>query len=165
MADIQDPGATPEAMSIKKVGVIGAGQMGSGIAHVAAVAGIDIVMNDIGQEQLDKAIANIDKNLERQVQREKISAADKQDALDRLSGSADAAAAQPSTLKRKGSKRRNKGRRSTAAVRRGSTKRLISMMQVAELRKSKGLDGSGGGTDGGGGDGGSTVCGATLASK
>jgi 3-hydroxybutyryl-CoA dehydrogenase len=92
MADIQDPGATPEAMSIKKVGVIGAGQMGSGIAHVAAVAGIDIVMNDIGQEQLDKAIANIDKNLERQVQREKISAADKQDALDRLSGSTDAAA-------------------------------------------------------------------------
>ena len=81
MADIQDPGATPEAMSINKIGVIGAGQMGSGIAHVAAVAGIDIVMNDVGQEQLDKAIANIDKNLERQVQREKISAADKQDAL------------------------------------------------------------------------------------
>ena len=89
MTDIQDPGATPEAMSINKIGVIGAGQMGSGIAHVAAVAGIDIVMNDIGQEQLDKAIANIDKNLERQVQREKISAADKQDALARLSGATD----------------------------------------------------------------------------
>ena len=92
MADIQDPGATPEALSIKKIGVIGAGQMGSGIAHVAAVAGIDIVLNDIGQEQLDKAIANIDKNLERQVQRERISAADKQDALARLSGSTDHAA-------------------------------------------------------------------------
>ena len=92
MADIQDPGATPEALSIKKIGVIGAGQMGSGIAHVAAVAGIDIVLNDVGQEQLDKAIANIDKNLERQVQRERISAADKQDALDRLTGSTDHAA-------------------------------------------------------------------------
>jgi len=92
LADIQDPGATPEALSIKKIGVIGAGQMGSGIAHVAAVAGIDIVLNDIGQEQLDKAIANIDKNLERQVQRERISAADKQDALARLSGSTDHAA-------------------------------------------------------------------------
>jgi 3-hydroxybutyryl-CoA dehydrogenase len=92
LADIQDPGATPEALSIKKIGVIGAGQMGSGIAHVAAVAGIDIVLNDIGQEQLDKAIANIDRNLERQVQRERISAADKQDALDRLTGSTDHAA-------------------------------------------------------------------------
>ena len=92
MADIQDPGATPEALGIKKIGVVGAGQMGSGIAHVAAVAGIDIVLNDIGQEQLDKAIANIDKNLERQVQRERISATDKQDALARLSGSTDHAA-------------------------------------------------------------------------
>ena len=92
MADIQDPGATPEAMSIKKIGVIGAGQMGSGIAHVAAVAGIDVVMNDISQDQLDKAIANIDRNLERQVQRDKISPADKQDALDRLSGATDYAA-------------------------------------------------------------------------
>jgi lactate dehydrogenase-like 2-hydroxyacid dehydrogenase len=46
MADIQDPGATPEAMSIKKIGVIGAGQMGSGIAHVAAIAGIEVVMSD-----------------------------------------------------------------------------------------------------------------------
>lgn len=92
MADMQDPGATPEALSIKKIGVIGAGQMGSGIAHVAAVAGIDIVLNDVGQEQLDKAIANIDKNLERQVHRERISAANKQDALDRLTGSTDHAA-------------------------------------------------------------------------
>ena len=87
MSDIQDPGATPEAMSIKKIGVIGAGQMGSGIAHVSAVAGIEVVMSDISQDQLDKAVANIDKNLERQVQREKISAVDKQDALARLSGS------------------------------------------------------------------------------
>jgi 3-hydroxybutyryl-CoA dehydrogenase len=92
VSDIQDPGATPEAMSIKKIGVIGAGQMGSGISHVAAVSGIDVVMSDISQEQLDKAVATIDKNLERQVQRDKITAVDKQDALDRLSGSTDYAA-------------------------------------------------------------------------
>ncbi len=92
MSDIQDPGATPEAMSIKRIGVIGAGQMGSGISHVAAVAGIDVVMSDISQEQLDKAVATIDKNLERQVQRDKITAADKQAALDRLSGSTEYAA-------------------------------------------------------------------------
>ena len=92
MTDIQDPGATPEALGIKTIGVIGAGQMGSGIAHVAATTGINVVLNDIGQEQLDKAVATIDKNLERQVSREKISAADKQDALDRLTTSTDHAA-------------------------------------------------------------------------
>ena len=92
MTDIQDPGATPEALSIKKIGVIGAGQMGSGIAHVAATTGINVVLNDIGEEQLDKAIATIHKNLERQVSREKISPADKQDALDRLTTSTDHAA-------------------------------------------------------------------------
>ena len=41
MTDIQDPGATPEALGIKQIGVIGAGQMGSGIAHVAATTGIN----------------------------------------------------------------------------------------------------------------------------
>lgn len=92
MTDIQDPGATPEALSIKQIGVIGAGQMGSGIAHVAATTGINVVLNDIGEDQLDKAIATIDKNLERQVSREKISPADKQDALDRLTTSTDNAA-------------------------------------------------------------------------
>ena len=92
MTDIQDPGATPEALSIKQIGVIGAGQMGSGIAHVAATTGINVVLNDIGEEQLEKAIATIDKNLERQVSREKISPADKQDALDRLTTSTDHAA-------------------------------------------------------------------------
>ena len=92
MTDIQDPGATPEALGIKTIGVIGAGQMGSGIAHVAATTGINVVMNDIGQDQLDKAVATIDKNLERQVSREKISPADKQDALDRLTASTDHAA-------------------------------------------------------------------------
>ena len=89
MTEIQDPGATPEALGIKKIGVIGAGQMGSGIAHVAATTGINVVLNDIGKEQLAKAIATIDRNLERQVNREKISPSDKQDALERLNTSTD----------------------------------------------------------------------------
>jgi len=89
VVDIQNPGVTPEAMNIKKIGVIGAGQMGSGISHVAAISGIGVVMTDISQEQLDRAFATIDKNLERQVQRGKITTGDKQDAVGRLSASTD----------------------------------------------------------------------------
>ena len=65
-------------------GIVGAGQMGNGIAHVFALAGYDVVMSDISQEALDKAVALIDKNLERQVSREKISAAEKAAALGRI---------------------------------------------------------------------------------
>jgi 3-hydroxybutyryl-CoA dehydrogenase len=72
-------------MDIKKVGVIGAGQMGNGIAHVFALAGFDVLMNDISREALDNAIALIEKNLERQVSREKITEADKDAALKRIS--------------------------------------------------------------------------------
>ena len=71
-------------MAIKTVGIVGAGQMGNGIAHVFALAGYDVVMSDISQEALDKAVALIDRNLERQVSREKISAAEKAAALGRI---------------------------------------------------------------------------------
>lgn len=89
MADVQDPGATPEAMSIRTIGVIGAGQMGSGIAHVAALTGIRVVMNDIAQDQLDRARANIEKNLDRQVQRGRNTEEQKQAAMANLSSSTD----------------------------------------------------------------------------
>ena len=72
-------------MDIKKVGVIGAGQMGNGIAHVFALAGYDVLMNDISREALDSAISLIDKNLERQVSREKITEQEKSEALKRIS--------------------------------------------------------------------------------
>ncbi|WP_208352800.1 3-hydroxybutyryl-CoA dehydrogenase [Pseudaestuariivita rosea] len=72
-------------MDIQKVGVIGAGQMGNGIAHVLALAGYDILLNDISQDALDKGKTLIAKNLERQVSRDKISAADMDAALDRIS--------------------------------------------------------------------------------
>ncbi|WP_417518761.1 3-hydroxybutyryl-CoA dehydrogenase [Minwuia sp.] len=65
-----------ETGSIRSIGVIGAGQMGNGIAHVCALAGYDVVLNDISQEQLDKALGVIEGNLMRQAARSKISDAD-----------------------------------------------------------------------------------------
>jgi len=72
-------------MDIQKIGIVGAGQMGNGIAHVCALAGYDVVMNDISQDSLDKAVALIDRNIERQVSREKVSAEDKAAAMARIS--------------------------------------------------------------------------------
>jgi 3-hydroxybutyryl-CoA dehydrogenase len=71
-------------MEIQTIGVVGAGQMGNGIAHVTALAGYDVLMTDISQEALDSAIALIEKNLDRQVSREKIAAADRDAALKRI---------------------------------------------------------------------------------
>ncbi len=71
-------------MTIKSVGIVGAGQMGNGIAHVFALAGYDVLLSDISQESLDKAMSLIDRNLERQVSREKISAPDKAAAMGRI---------------------------------------------------------------------------------
>ena len=71
-------------MAVQSVGVVGAGQMGNGIAHVFALAGYDVLMNDISAEAMEKAVALIDRNLERQVSRDKISAEDKATALARI---------------------------------------------------------------------------------
>lgn len=71
-------------MAIQSVGVIGAGQMGNGIAHVFALAGYDVLMNDISPEAMEKALSTIDKNLDRQVTRGKISAEDKAAAMARI---------------------------------------------------------------------------------
>jgi 3-hydroxybutyryl-CoA dehydrogenase len=72
------------AITIKSVAVIGAGQMGSGIAHVSAVAGYDVLVVDISDEQLKKALAGIDKNMTRQVSKGALSEADKAAALARI---------------------------------------------------------------------------------
>ena len=71
-------------MAIETVGVVGAGQMGNGIAHVLALAGYEVLLNDIGQEALDKALVTIGHNLDRQVSRGKISDADKTAAMGRI---------------------------------------------------------------------------------
>ena len=59
-------------MDIRTVGIVGAGQMGNGIAHVFALSGYDVLLNDISDEGLKRAVATIDKNLERQAGRGKI---------------------------------------------------------------------------------------------
>ena len=71
-------------MEIETVGIVGAGQMGNGIAHVMSLAGFDVMLNDISADALSAALATIDRNLERQVSRDKISAQDKQAALARI---------------------------------------------------------------------------------
>ena len=71
-------------MSIQSIGIVGAGQMGNGIAHVCSVAGYDVVMTDISEASLTAAMALIDRNLTRQVAREKITEADKTAALGRI---------------------------------------------------------------------------------
>ena len=71
-------------MDIKTVGVIGAGQMGGGIAHVLSLAGYDVALTDVSQDALDKALAGIGRNMDRQVSREKIAAGDKDAALARI---------------------------------------------------------------------------------
>jgi 3-hydroxybutyryl-CoA dehydrogenase len=71
-------------MDIRTVGIVGAGQMGNGIAHVFALAGFEVLLNDITQDALDKAVALIDRNLERQASRGKITEEDRKAALARI---------------------------------------------------------------------------------
>ncbi|MBR0684901.1 3-hydroxybutyryl-CoA dehydrogenase [Bradyrhizobium manausense] len=72
------------AAVIKKVGVIGAGQMGNGIAHVAALAGFDVVLNDISADRLKSGMATINGNLARQVSKKGVTEDDKAKALARI---------------------------------------------------------------------------------
>ena len=69
---------------IKTIGVIGSGQMGNGIAHVCAVSGYDVRMMDINEEQLDKGMKMIEKNLDRQVSKGKVEADARDAALARI---------------------------------------------------------------------------------
>jgi 3-hydroxybutyryl-CoA dehydrogenase len=69
---------------IKKVGVIGSGQMGNGIAHVAGLAGLDVVLNDVSADRLKSAMATINGNLSRQVARKTISEEDRKRALSKI---------------------------------------------------------------------------------
>ncbi|OAN78430.1 3-hydroxybutyryl-CoA dehydrogenase [Sulfitobacter sp. EhC04] len=71
-------------MDIQTIGIVGAGQMGNGIAHVMALAGYDVKLTDVSEDALRAAIEIIDGNLERQVNREKISAGDKAAAMARI---------------------------------------------------------------------------------
>ena len=71
-------------MSIQRVGVIGAGTMGNGIAHVFARSGFDVVLCDVEQRFVDRGLETITKNLDREVAKDKITADDKASALKRI---------------------------------------------------------------------------------
>ncbi len=77
---------------IDRVGVIGAGQMGSGIVHVCGLSGLSVTLLDVKQDALDRAIAGIGRNLDRQVAKGSITEADKVAALRRIVASTDYAA-------------------------------------------------------------------------
>ena len=71
-------------MVINKLGVIGAGLMGNGIAHVASLSGISVVLMDVQQQALDRALATMAKNMGRQVSKGSVSSADRDAALARI---------------------------------------------------------------------------------
>ncbi len=74
-------------MAIQSVGVIGAGQMGNGIAHVFAAAGFDVHLHDISPEAVAAALAKISGNLDRQIKKGKLTEADKAETLSRIKAS------------------------------------------------------------------------------
>ena len=78
--------------TIDIIGIIGAGQMGGGIAHVAAQAGYEVILQDIAQDIVDKGLKTVARNMEREVKREKIGTEQMQAALGRISTTTDLAA-------------------------------------------------------------------------
>src|SRR3954468_8492820 len=72
------------AIEIKTVGVIGAGQMGNGIAHVCSLAGLEVRLNDLSEDRIKAGLATINGNMSRQVSRDMISDAARQEALNRI---------------------------------------------------------------------------------
>ena len=83
-SDMTDRGSVP-VPEIKRIGIIGAGQMGNGIAHVVSLAGYDIGINDLSKERFDKAMALIERNMGRQIAKGIIKDADRDAALKRIS--------------------------------------------------------------------------------
>ncbi len=80
------PKARSDSMNlqIRKIGVIGAGQMGSGIAHVSALAGFEVKLNDLSADRVKAGIATINGNMARQVSRKRITEEERQAALQRI---------------------------------------------------------------------------------
>ena len=85
-------------MSIEKIAVLGAGQMGNGITQVAACAGYEVTMIDIKQEFVDKGIATIEKSLAKLVSKERMNQTDADAARSRISGATDRTAAADADL-------------------------------------------------------------------
>ena len=79
-------------MSITRVGIVGSGIMGSGIAETAAVNGFEVVLRSRSQSTADATIAALEKSLNRQVQKEKLTEAQRDEALGRVTGTSDLSA-------------------------------------------------------------------------
>ena len=79
-------------MQVKKMGVLGAGTMGNGIAQLAAVIGCDVIMRDIKEEFVERGIKNIDNFLTKSVEKEKIQADEKEAIMGRIKGTTDMSA-------------------------------------------------------------------------
>ncbi len=77
------------AHQIRTIGIIGAGQMGSGIAHVCSLAGFDIMVNDVSEDRIKSSLATISGNMARQAASEKITESDRNAALDRITAAPD----------------------------------------------------------------------------
>jgi 3-hydroxybutyryl-CoA dehydrogenase len=75
------------AQAIRRVGIIGAGQMGSGIAHVCALAGLDVVLNDVSEDRVKAGLATINGNMARQISRQRITEDQRQGALKHIASS------------------------------------------------------------------------------
>lgn len=71
---------------INTVGVVGAGQMGNGIAHVFALSGYEVILSDLAQDRVDAALVTIDENMDRQLRKDVISEAEKAEAMARIRG-------------------------------------------------------------------------------
>lgn len=76
-------------MTVKRVGIVGSGIMGSGVAEVAAKAGIEVVLRSRKQETADKTVAGLEKSLNKQVEKGRLSEADRDGALQRVTGTSD----------------------------------------------------------------------------
>lgn len=78
-----------EEISIRKIGIIGAGQMGNGIAHVTALAGYDVAINDVSRDRIEAALATINGNMARQISRGKITEQQRDQALTHITAAND----------------------------------------------------------------------------
>ncbi len=83
MSDTANAPLYPEKIST--IGIIGAGQMGSGIAHVCSLSGYRVRLQDIAEDALEKSVAGITRQMDRQVSKQRISQADRDGALERIS--------------------------------------------------------------------------------
>ncbi len=85
-------------MEIRKIGVVGAGTMGNGIAQACAAAGLDVVMTDVAQAALDRAVSTVSGSFDRLIKKEKMTAEQKAAALARIKTATDLAALKDSDL-------------------------------------------------------------------